>query len=405
MRKYSVAAVAMVVVAATVVSAGDWNMSGPRTLGMGGSGAASARGAWALSCNPAGLAEPDEASRISISAGADIRDLGLFDAVDSLSEYDWEEIQANPLGNIAAIGEIVGILNTMNQKALLVGAGGGAAAGIAGFGVGINGGVRVAFSPRLDLVNILPVASNASPNSFAFNTSRVAVAAMTMVEVPIGYGHKFEVGNGSMSVGGALKIMRGSTYSMSVYPTDANMDDYKDAIKDSEETSVGFGLDVGAIYHPPVAGLSLGFVARNLNSPKFDTKNGGEITEDAQFRVGAEMAFLKRALCVAIDADLNKRGTILEGYGPDNEQYKEQWVGGGISLEGSPWIFETALRLGAMKNLADSELGLVYTGGLSLGFKWIHISLSASMSKEQSEVQDATYPAGASAMLAIESTW
>lgn len=401
MRKYNVAAVAMVLVAASVVSAGDWNMSGPRTLGMGGSGAASARGAWALSCNPAGLAEPDEASRISISAGADIRDLGLFDAVDSLSEYDWEAIQANPLGNIVEIGEIVGILNTMNQKALLFGAGGGAAAGIAGFGVGINGGLRVAFSPRLDLVNVY----TNGPNSFAFNTSRVAVAAMTMVEVPIGYGHKFEVGNGSMSVGGAIKIMRGSTYSMSVYPTDANMDDYKDAIQDSEETSVNFGLDVGAIYHPPVAGLSLGLVARNINSPKFDTKDGGEITEDAQFRIGAEMAFWKRLLSVAVDADLNKRGTILEGYGPDNEQYKEQWVGGGISLEGSPWIFETALRLGAMKNLADSELGLVYTGGLSLGFKWIHISLSAAMSKQQSEVQDATYPAGASAMLAIESTW
>jgi hypothetical protein len=129
------------------------------------------------------------------------------------------------------------------------------------------------------------------------------------------------------------------------------------------------------------------------------------VSEDAQIRVGGELALFNRLLSVAVDADLNKRGTILDGYGPNNEQYKEQWIGGGISLEGSPWIFETALRLGVMQNMADSELGMIYTGGLSIGFKWLHVSLSGAVSQEESEVVDAKYPAGASVMLAIESTW
>jgi hypothetical protein len=390
--------------AVSVASAGDWNMFGPRTLGMGGAGASSARGAWSLMLNPAGLAEPDEAARISLSFGADIRDLGLFDAVDALADYDWEDMQNDPLGNIAAINDVVAQLRIMNEKALLVGVGGGLFTTFGKFGIGVNGGFRAAFSPRIDTYHIEAVASNV-PNSFVYNTSRVAIVAMTLAEVPIGYARKFEVGKGSMSVGGTVKIMRGATYSAAVYPTTASTDEFRDEITDSEKTSVNLGLDLGAIYHPPYKNLSFGLVARNINSPKFDTSDGGEVSEDMQIRVGGELALFNRLLSVAVDADLNKRGTLLQNYGADGKEYSEQWIGGGVSIEGSPWIFETALRLGVMQNIADDELGMIYTGGLSIGFKWLHVSLSGAVSKEQSEVEDATYPAGASVMLAIESTW
>jgi hypothetical protein len=406
MRRFGIVAVVLVLAAVSTASAGDWNMFGPRTLGMGGAGASSARGAWSLMLNPAGLAEPDEAARISLSFGADIRDLGLSDAIDALADYDWERIQGDPTSseNAAAVNDIVAQLRIMNEKALMVGVGGGLFTTFGKFGIGVNGGFRAAFSPRVDLVNIVPIASNV-PNSFAYNTSKVAIVAMTLAEVPIGYARKFEVGKGSMSVGGTVKIMRGATYSAAVDPTTASTDEFRDEINDSEKTSVNLGFDLGAIYHPPYKNLSFGLVARNINSPKFDTIDGGEVSEDAQIRVGGELALFNRLLSVAVDADLNKRGTILDGYGPNNEQYKEQWIGGGISLEGSPWIFETALRLGVMQNMADSELGMIYTGGLSIGFKWLHVSLSGAVSQEESEVVDAKYPAGASVMLAIESTW
>jgi hypothetical protein len=398
--KRKIAAVGIVLVAiASTTWAGDWRQFGPRTLGMGGAGAASSRGAWSLMCNPAGLAEPEvgAASRISFSGAGTIRDIGLFDSIDALSDYDWDVITSDPTNFPGEIADIAAQLRAMNDgKGLMLGVGSSAVGAYGGFGAGLTFDVRAAFIPHVDLVNTNPTIDGAS-GSFATNQSAVSVKAIMLTELPVGYARKLELGNGAISLGGALKIMRAITYDERVEPTLANSDDFQDSITDSEKTSMNVGLDLGAIYHPPVDGLSIGLVARNINSPKFDTANG-DVSEDIQVRLGGEWAFWDRLLCVALDADLNERDTILDGY-------KERWIGGGVSIEGTPSIFALAARLGIMRNVAESDPGVIFTGGFSVGLKWFHLSVSGAMSSEDSKIDDSTFPAEFTGMLAFEATW
>lgn len=401
-RKVNLRIAAVGLTLATVLStasAGEWRSFGPRALGMGGAGAASARGAYSLLCNPAGLAETEvgAASRVSLSGAVTIRDISLLDSIDALSDYDWDAITGNPTNYTREIADIVTQLDAMNRdKGLMLNVGGSAAGAYDGFGAGLTFDFRAAFKPFVDLVNT-NATTPGTPGSFYTNQSAVAVKAIMLTELPIGYARKFDLGSGTISVGGAIRIMRAITYEERVDPTLANSDDFQDSITDSETTSMNVGLDLGAIYHPPVNGLSLGLVARSINSPKFDTATG-EIAEDAQIRVGGEWTFWDRLLCVAFDADLNKRDTIMDGY-------QERWIGGGVSVEGTPSVFALAARLGVMRNVAESDPGVIFTGGFSAGLKWFHLSTSLAWSAEDSKMNDTTFPAEFTAMLAFEATW
>lgn len=378
--------------------AGEWVFGGTRAMGMGGAHAASARGAWSVMSNPAGLAQEDlgAASRISFAGVVGLRDLSLLDAIDNLSDYDWDAITSDPVANADDVSAIVAELESLNRgKGLMLGVGGTAVGAMNGFGAGVSFDFRAAFKPFVDLVNTNATPPG-TPGSFYTNQSAVAVKAIMLTEVPVGYGYKFDTGIGSLSVGGALKLMYGVTYEERVDPTLASSDDFRDEITDSEEISMNVGVDLGVIYQP-VNALSIGLLARNINSPGFDTATG-EISEDAQVRAGVEWALWDRLLCLAFDADLNERDTIME-------DYKEQWIGGGISIEGTPSVFDLALRLGAMQNIADDDIGIVYTAGFSAGFKWFHLSSSVAWSTEESTVDDSTMPAEAAVMLAFEATW
>jgi hypothetical protein len=414
--KRSIAAIGLGLVAiASTTFAGDGRQFGPRTLAMGGAGVASARGAWSLMCNPAGLAENDvgAASRRTFDFSAGWRDLGLSEAFNSLSDYDWEAIQDDPARHPADILAIVGELEALNRgKGLMLDAGGTAALKLGAFGVGVGYGWSFAFRPSIDLNNINPTEGDA--NSFSNNQSGVFVKALNLTEVPIGYGHTFDLGAGSISIGGAVKLMKGVAYDEKIDPNLANSDDVRDEIRRSETTSTKFGVDLGAIYHAPAGGLSIGFVAKNINNPKFETNpgygtgTGAGISEKAQMRVGAEWALWDRMVCIAVDADLNKRESMMDIYngpGAPLGTYKEQWVGGGISLEGTPWIFALGARVGAMQNIAEDENGLLLTGGVSIGFKWLHLNIAAAKSDKETTIEGSNLPVEGTAMLSIESTW
>ena len=72
---------------------------------------------------------------------------------------------------------------------------------------------------------------------------------------------------------------------------------------------------MGLLYKPPLLkSLSIGLVAKNLNTPEFDTASGNVLKADPLVRAGIAYDLLLDRLTLALDADLTKNETFIENY-------------------------------------------------------------------------------------------
>jgi len=74
-------------------------------------------------------------------------------------------------------------------------------------------------------------------------------------------------------------------------------------------------------------------------------------------------------------------------------------------MEGYPGIFAGSLRLGLMKNLAESDASVVYTAGLGFGLKWFNVTLSGAVSSDETSYDGDTFPTEARLALALDTAW
>jgi hypothetical protein len=230
------------------------------------------------------------------------------------------------------------------------------------------------------------------------NTSTVLLRGMAIVEVPLAYGHKFDLGSfGKLGIGGAAKVMRGTVYSSDVEVM--KLKDSKDAttkVKDNHAESTQFGLDLGALWRLEdvqyVGPINVGLAMKNLNSPKFDgPKNPvtgaatDKIKVEPQARLGLGLDPLSW-LSLAADLDLTKNKTILPGR-------DSQLFGGGVEAHFDHWYaLYLALRAGAYKNIGETGSKPVITAGLSLGPKWLRFDVNGAFATEKGTYDNKSYP-------------
>jgi hypothetical protein len=231
------------------------------------------------------------------------------------------------------------------------------------------------------------VASNTGGGSFTNNQTRVIFRGFGVAEVPLTYGLAI---NEHLSVGGSLKLMLGRVYGTTVRVFDDAADDVMDNARDNYKQSVNVGVDLGVMARLPM--LQVGLIGRNLNSPTFSgpsvydptfgtTTRFSDVRIDPQATLG--VAFMPwTTLTLEVDCDLNEAQTTLPGF-------STQRLGGGIEWNAAHVI---ALRAGAYKNLAESDVPFVITGGLGFNLYLLRLDLAAAMSPEQAEYEGEDIP-------------
>jgi hypothetical protein len=245
-----------------------------------------------------------------------------------------------------------------------------------------------------DLTATAQLASAAQTGgSISNNTSSLVFRGIAIEEVPLTYGRAI---NEDLAIGGNLKFMQGRAYQATV-PVFQNFGDAMNKARDQYKDSQNFGLDLGLLYRFGDK-LRLGMVGRNLNGPSFampSLVSGGpddSIRELPQVRAGIAYKPLS-FLVFAADMDLTRNDTTVPGGG-----YQSQNVAGGLELNIFKFI---QLRGGIYTNLAQSDIGPVYTAGLGLNFWLINLDIGAAMGSKSSQIDSNSVPNEARAEFAL----
>ncbi len=219
----------------------------------------------------------------------------------------------------------------------------------------------------VSILSDVAAGSSADPTSttnLSDNTTSIALDGLGIVEVPISYGYKVTP---NIAIGGNFKVMRGRVYKNQVSIFEEDTGDALSETDEHFEETTTFGIDLGVL--AKLGDFSLGLVGRNLNAPKFDGFNktvqlesGDEVTLDADDvtldpQVTAGVAWMPLdTLTLEANLDLLESETTFPGYDTQNVSFGLEWDA----------FHLVALRLGAYKNLANSDVDLVYTAGLGL---------------------------------------
>lgn len=376
-----------------VVQASEFRTMGPRALSMGGAAVACPTPAYAAYYNPAALGLDDRGA-FDIALGLNIRDTGLTEHLDPLSSYDWNTAIDNPQGPDAAA--IITELRTIKSTdALMIMPDGAVGLRIGSFAGGVFASAQIVAYGHLDTVHLNKTSPLDDPNSFAFNSSTLYAQGLGLVEVPLAYGHAFNMReSGTISVGGALKFIEGATYDIrqGILIT-SDSEQLRKKLEDGSEISAGFGVDLGVIYRTAGDGLSLGLLARNVNSPAFVTATGASFAEDAQIRAGAAYNITKQLL-VALDIDVTANKTLIPGH-------NSRQISTGIGYEGSIG----SIRAGLMKNIEGDGAPIAWSLGLSLGGETFHLDLAGSVASSWQKYDDYNFPVEGGFTLALGGGW
>jgi len=433
-------------------SAAEFQSIGFDALSMGGAGVASSRGSYAPYFNPALLAVSRHKTEIALSAGVAFREVGLTRYIDDLSDLNFEdssfenddnvqgtldwisslspsdlaenEIRAASLSdhpaitNLKIIKRALAGLSDSNGLQIMPTATLAIQAGNFGFGAyGLSEAVAYTIiDGRQDIIinagpdyyikydDVADTFSAVSQDVYENNSLEYAIqndltvlniTGLSYLEIPVAYGHKFDTGYGQICVGGSLKLMPGRTYSEKI-SIDTDSGDIQDRFEESEESDVAFGIDMGLLYIPQqLPKLSTGLVCKNLNTPEFDTIDGGSLKIDPQVRWGVAYDLLEDRVTLALDADLTKNETYIDGY-------NAQFIGGGINYHPTNWF---SLRGGVMKNISEGDEGPILTAGLGIGVQWFQVDLAGQYSTESGEFEDEEIPQYGRATISIVSKW
>lgn len=191
----------------------------------------------------------------------------------------------------------------------------------------------------------------------------INAAGLAIVEVPVGYGHSFDVGAGALSIGATIKYLQGIGYSISQNVAIDSISKIK--IPNTPIFSQNFGLDIGALY--TIGGFSTGIVAKNINNPSFKISSDRTFYLDPQVRAG--VAYEWGILNLAFDADLLPNNTL------SYTSPKNQMIGGGVMFDFKYFDF----RAGAMYDIRNTtDEGVILTGGINL-FGFLDIAVQSGL--------------------------
>ncbi len=376
---------------ASSVTASEFRTMGPRAMSMGKASVARPSPAYAAYYNPAALGIDDRGG-IEMAVGVCTRDTGLSEHLDPLINAEWDTATENPSGPEAA-AIIAELRQVKDTDALIVTPSAAAGVKIGSIAVGIYPSAQAVIYTHVDLVNISTAIG--VPNSFTANDSRVCLQGLGLVEVPLAYGHAFKLGqSGRLGIGGSVKYIEGATYDLREGVQMASSEDLSERMNDADTLSSNIGVDLGILYRSEGDRLSLGLLARNLNSPSFETVTPGEsFKEDAQVRAGLAYNLSEHFVCAA-DIDVTANKTLVPGY-------TSRQLSVGIGYERKYF----SLRGGATKNIEASGSPVSFSLGTTLGSDAFHFDLAGSVSSSWENYEDYSFPVEGGLMLAIGGGW
>jgi hypothetical protein len=412
------------------LSAGEFQSLGHHSTSMGGVGVASAKGSMAGYFNPALLTQNKTKVEVALGVGAAVRENNIGEQLDTLEKLELTDTLDHIANNVGGTNSQIDRNNIKEAKKVLesIGANNGVAVmptaylstQVNEYAIGIYGTGDVSATAHVDHDRLdLSVKGNDgkyydyNPNTDQYSeisqatyeesslesaigengTTYVDVKGLVLLEVPVSYAKAFNLDQGELSVGGSLKFMKGSTFVKrmdidSEEDTDENLEDYK-------KNSSNVGLDLGLLFKPSnVKNLSVGLVARNINSPKFDTIEGGSLKADMQLRTGLLYDYSDQVE-LAMDLDLTSNETFIPGY--DSQQ-----LGMGINYTPASWV---SFRAGLMQNLANSNEGLIYSAGFGIGVQELSLNVAAQMASKSGSYDGEDIPKFSKVNVALVSRW
>jgi len=413
----------------SALQAGEFYALGGPSMSMGGAGVASASGSLAGYYNPALLTQK-KGVEVSIGVGVGVRDSNLGEQLSTLSDLELTEMVDRIANNASVSGDNSldkdNIINAQNTLKSIGSENGISLMPSAHLGVqydnmaiGIYGTSDIVVSANVDQSRTdLIFEDNGNyytydANSDTYGTSNrdtfertslqyaldndlttASARGLVLLEVPVSYAHAFDSPIGELSVGGSMKFMHGTTYVQTLSIDSEDTTD-EDSLKANQKDSDNVGLDIGFLLKPSfLPNLQIGLVAKNLNSPEFDTIDGTGIKAELQIRTGVQYQLLD-SLELAGDFDITKNKTLINGY-------VSQMLGGGLNYHPVSWF---SLRGGAMQNLANTNEGLVYTAGFALGVPAFQLDVSAQMSSTTGEYDGESIPNYSRVNVALVSRW
>ena len=407
----------------TSLNAASFQVLGSKATSMGGAGIATSPSSLASYNNPALLAKNKKTFAFHTGVGVGYRDNGVLDTVSQLDDLNFSDLVELAENSTNLAGVSLNDLTKLNQsKNIILGANNQSfnvaptvdvAFAIKNFGFGIFANADVAGTSKVDqkynrLIfggsyyelesdnNIVTTGIDSAEykdNSLIYamdegiGNTGVQLDALAVIEIPVAYGHAFGTDFGDIYLGGAFKLMKGTTYSS--FHSFSSDKDISDDFDKNKKDSTTVGLDLGVAYNPSFdEDLTLALVGKNLNSPSFDRTVGKDFKLDPMVRAGAayKISFVE----LAFDVDLTENESI--------NGMKSRYVGGGASFD----LFILDLNAGVMKNLSSNDdSGLIYTAGVSMG----PVELSAQMASKSTHIDGTKLPKQASVNLAIAFSW
>lgn len=224
------------------------------------------------------------------------------------------------------------------------------------------------------------IKKSAVTGSIENNKTSLVANGIALMEVPLTYGHPI---SDSLAIGFNVKFIQASVFKSKPGDILIFNKDSGDIVKDLDnykKDSTNFAVDGGILFQP-VNWLKLGAVGKYLNSPEFDDPTGGKIKIKPQGRAGVAINPFN-TLTLAADIDLTENETM-------NPNYKSRNLAVGLEWDILKFL---ALRVGAYKNLAESDISHVYTAGLGLNLWLLRVDVSAAMSSDKGRYNDKSFP-------------
>jgi hypothetical protein len=381
----SLASFVVLLLAASPVRALEWHTMGARALGMGGSGVAAAQGPLAAYWNPAALGRPtSNAYGLQIPFGVHAALTGsVIEGAKNLENL--KNACASAPATCNNNGEISSALNKLNDpgNGLRIDAGFGSDLKIGKIAIFFNGFADMGAVPQID-------PGHNTGATIQNNTSKLIVKGANIVELGAGYGHELPFAPG-LYLGGNLKLMNAQVGYVDYLILQNNNDqgNIMSKLKDGAAKSTNFGVDAGVLWdiaktfetvplHP-----RLGLVGRNLNNPKFTRPASaaaagltGKFAVNPQVRMGASISPFNW-WNITTDLDLTRNLTPV-----DNAASRQFGIGSEFNVFNRSWI-NIPLRIGLLRNTAETSAGTMLTAGAGLNFLHVLLDVSAAVSNKR----------------------
>ncbi len=379
MRKI-IASFVVLLFAAAPVQALEWHTMGARAMGMGGAGVAAAQGPLAAYWNPAALGRPT-----ANAYGLQIP-FGVHAALTGSVIEGAKNLQNLKNGAAPTQGQINDALNKLDQpgSGLRIDAGFGSDFKIGKLAIFLNGFSYVGAVPQVDRVNTLVTVPNGT------NNSKLIVKGANIAELGAAYGRELPFAPG-LYLGGGLKLMNAQVGYVDYFVLRNNNDqgNIVSKLKDGATKSSNLGVDLGLLWdiartfesvplHP-----RMGLVGRNINNPKFKQPAAAtaaglsdKFAVNSQVRMGASISPFNW-WNITTDLDLTRNLTPV-----DSVASRQFGLGSEFNVFNRSWI-NIPLRIGLMRNTAETSAGTVITGGAGLNFLHFMLDASAAVSNKR----------------------